>query len=751
MNMSLPEVSVQYPMSGSITSSIRETGTLRAVEHYEVKLTETRTIKSVKVKNGDVVAIGDLLFELEDKESKEVAEAQKELERLNLQYEKDLLTFEKDFLSGANYTSIQREISKIRTKISELTTKLNTANKDLPVKQARLDEVTAQVTELNKQKTKLEKQKTGEAGEFDTSGKTDRERLEEARANLELAKSDYDKAKDKLAAVTAELNQAKKDAATAAAELQKATENLANYEASHPTGTVTEASLLAEQRAIETAEIQLNRLTEEYNAAYAAWQKSIADAYQAYEIATGGYNSAYSTYINAKAIYDAEYAIYMRQFNEGDTDAIPPDMSAVTSAEAAMNTARDTMNAAGNVYNDLQVTKPDSLQSIQYSIDDANIDIKRKKEDLETHKSAYYNTQQNDAALKNLKEAKNNAEIRKTNADYAVTQADEAKTEADTTLKTIEALVTKYTGQVEKYIKVTTDETIDAQIEEIEKQLEPLTKEQETLTADVAELKADITRFESEIDAQNTALEAAQDNLTTESEKETGAALDKKIRQLDLEKQARDIDAKEKEIVELNAKSVDAVITAKVAGTIAAIAFVAGQEVPLDSTLAEIQLTDKGYSFSFSTTNEKAAKLKPGMPATAQYWWGDPMTAVIESIKNDPANPGRAKIVTLSVKGDSLSEGQSLTLTMGESGQNYSTIVPNSAIRTDTNGTFILVVESKSTPLGNRYTAVRVDVESLAADNTQTAISSVLMGGESIITTSTKPISEGDQVRLIDK
>ena len=77
-------------------------------------------------------------------------------------------------------------------------------------------------------------------------------------------------------------------------------------------------------------------------------------------------------------------------------------------------------------------------------------------------------------------------------------------------------------------------------------------------------------------------------------------------------------------------------------------------------------------------------------------------------------------------------------------------IAENSAIREDNNGKFILIVESKSSPLGNRYIASRVDVEVLASDDTQSAISGALYGGEFVITTSTKPVEAGKQVRLSD-
>ena len=80
----------------------------------------------------------------------------------------------------------------------------------------------------------------------------------------------------------------------------------------------------------------------------------------------------------------------------------------------------------------------------------------------------------------------------------------------------------------------------------------------------------------------------------------------------------------------------------------------------------------------------------------------------------------------------------------------YDLIVPNSAIREDNNGKFILIVESKPGPLNTRYIATRVDVEVLASDDTQSAISAALYGYEFVITTSTKPVEAGKQVRLAE-
>ncbi len=96
-----------------------------------------------------------------------------------------------------------------------------------------------------------------------------------------------------------------------------------------------------------------------------------------------------------------------------------------------------------------------------------------------------------------------------------------------------------------------------------------------------------------------------------------------------------------------------------------------------------------------------------------------------------------------------MTEGQTLNLLAGERETNYNLVVPNSAVREDSDGTFILVAKAKTTPLGNRYIASRIDVTVLARDNYNSAIDAGTdFGFEYVITTSTKPVDAGMQVRL---
>ena len=125
------------------------------------------------------------------------------------------------------------------------------------------------------------------------------------------------------------------------------------------------------------------------------------------------------------------------------------------------------------------------------------------------------------------------------------------------------------------------------------------------------------------------------------------------------------------------------------------------------------------------------------------------VTVTLKSIRPDKTDPANKKTLLFDVTG-SVNAGQTISVSVGDKSANYNLIVPNSAIREDNNGKFVLIVESKAGPLSTRYIATRVDVEILATDDTQSAIKAALYGYEYVITTANKPVEAGKQVRMAD-
>ncbi|MCQ2420534.1 MAG: biotin/lipoyl-binding protein, partial [Clostridia bacterium] len=113
MNASLPEVAAQQVTSGTINARIRGSGTLSANETYDVTISQTRKVASVKIREGQTVNAGDVLFVLEAEESEEVQQAQDQLDQMELNYEKSLIS------AGNESARENREVQKAQEAYNE--------------------------------------------------------------------------------------------------------------------------------------------------------------------------------------------------------------------------------------------------------------------------------------------------------------------------------------------------------------------------------------------------------------------------------------------------------------------------------------------------------------------------------------------------------------------------------------------------------------------------------------------------------
>lgn len=275
-----------------------------------------------------------------------------------------------------------------------------------------------------------------------------------------------------------------------------------------------------------------------------------------------------------------------------------------------------------------------------------------------------------------------------------------------------------------------------------------LTKAQNALTnKQDSDKKGELADLNAQLIEANDQLKAATADLT-EAQKNQEEILKQVLAEVDLGGQNDRIKEQTEKVEKLRSQAIGATIEAPVAGTVTTISKAAGETTTPDEALAVIQIADKGYVMSFSVTEQQAKNVKVGDTAEISDAWNyEGVTVTLASIKPDPQSGGKSKILNFDIKGE-IQEGQQLNVSVGNKSANYDTIVPTSAIREDSNGKFILTVESKNSPLGNRYIATRVDVEVLASDDTQSAVSGALYGYEFVITTSTKPVEAGKQVRL---
>lgn len=281
------------------------------------------------------------------------------------------------------------------------------------------------------------------------------------------------------------------------------------------------------------------------------------------------------------------------------------------------------------------------------------------------------------------------------------------------------------------------------------KKLTTLQKAQEDKEAKVTELsssstladaKAAVKEKRKALDALTRGLKTKkkEDALTAESE-----ALDNEAAQKSIEEQ--------KEKVEKLKKSDDATqVKAQEDGIVSEVTCKEGDSVTADMPLAKIQLSDSGYIVKVTVTKAQAKLIRTGDEATVENIWDDSVSATVKSIRADTENPNQNMIVTFEVKGEGVEVGQTLAFAVGNRSSQYDAVVPNNAVREDSKGKFVLVLKVKGTPLGNRYTVKRADVEVQASDDTSSGVSGGVYEYDNVITNSSKPLEEGMQVRLVE-
>lgn len=396
----------------------------------------------------------------------------------------------------------------------------------------------------------------------------------------------------------------------------------------------------------------------------------------------------------------------------------------LANAQAAENSAKAALEQNANV-------PEDELKAAQARLDSANQALTTARADLQARYDAAVVLR--DSAQSKLENVLNNPPAEDASEEeQAAYQKQLTDTQAE--LDAANALLESLDPSVDPAVKAAQAEVDEAQ----------------------AALDAILNRAGPYAESYNQAVEArkaAEDELFTleynlnqtriQNNKTAASAA------LELQDLSQQIEKAKKELAELSGGE-DNQVTANVGGIIESIAYTAGSTAAKDEVLCTIQVPDLGYSLSFSVTNEQARRLRVGDSASVtNYYWGSEITATLTNIKTDPKNPQTSKQLTFDLSGD-VNAGAELTISVGQKSQNYDTVIPNSAIRTDSNGSYVLVVQAKNSPLGNRYIAQRVDIEVVASDDVNSAVTGDLSNGDFVITTSNKPVQKGDQVRMAD-
>ena len=498
-------------------------------------------------------------------------------------------------------------------------------------------------------------------------------------------------------------------------ELDTAKKSLNEAQAAYESAVLTAGITVAERQSIEAG--KGSSLTQKQN--------EIAAANQRVKDAQAAVDAAQASVDKIKAQIDAV------SNSTADTTA---EEKAVLDAEKKNSEAQDSLTSAESAYTPVKSAYDaalSGLQSAQSAYDEA-VALKNEAE-------AKYNSAKKDYDDKNSPENKNAMDNAKTVWDTNVSAMNKAKRQLDaaqSTFNTCQANLNKVQGSYDSAKSAANDRKNALSNANYNLSVKKLTGAN---TAEANNLQAQLNTATAALTDANTALTSATNDQKKVTDKISG--------EVTIASAYKTMTDLQEEVEKLQAKSIGTEITSPISGTVTDISVTAGTTVNANDVMMTIQPENKAYVLQFSVTENQAKKVRVGDTAEVlNNWYGNNVSAVVSAIRKDPQNRSNS-IIICDMKGD-VSVGDSYTLSIGEQSSNYDTIVPTSAIREDSNGKFILIIESKSTPLGNRYYARRVDVDVITSDDTKSAVTGALEGYEYVITTTTKPIKENEQVRL---
>ena len=728
MNMTLAEVSTQYIQYGTIKTQVRGSGTVLAQDSYSVTASGTREVIKVAVRQGDEVKKGDVLLYLSEAESDELQAAKDSYDNLNYEYAKMLIegSGNKDIEEkNLELTQTQNDLSEAKEKLSglaQIKTEIEKAKAEVKAAERAVSKKQNEISELESEKSALGYTPTEEEVIIGKDTDVTLEEYTNASKMLDSADKKIDSAKKSLSAYKETLNAAKNKCDKIKREYDEI-----SAEIETPLKTLEE-SIKTSDREIEALERSIKYIKQSvYENKH---NDNLAKVYETFK-------DKQADYKDAKAVYDS--------FLEN------PDVTAeqIERAYERYIAARDAMDAAFLAYDAVLTDTEETANSLEKDLAEKETSLKYELEDNTELKTKLTEAKQLDEKLTAKKTELNTAETAYYNAlsdsETAQTAYDNAVEEKELLAKQLEKTRNGYKYIVYKDYENKLDAAkleLEALKSTLEDKNELLSELNDGNTDSESALKEQIKTYERRIVSIQNEIEAAI--------KESGSS--EKLNALELKKKKSELDKAAAQVEKLEKEFTNTEIVSPVDGIIESVNIVSGNKTSPDKSLVDIALAENGYKMTMTVTPEQAAKLRPAMPAEIKRnnTYGSKITATLSAIKNDTANAGsRQKLLEFNISGD-VAADQTLSLTVGDKNASYENTVPNTAIREDSDGKYILIVDSKSTPISTRYIAKRVNVTVIASDDTNSAITGDFTNYSYVVATSSKPVNDGEQVKLIE-
>ncbi len=393
LNRALPEVATQMVAYDTITERVRGTGTVTADDPYKVVAKDSRTIESVAVMQGDMVAKDQPLFYLSSEESEELKEKEEEIKDKEDELSKQVLDYMTALLSVdiSNEAYLHIEGNNIAS-VAAYQAQIEASRQKVQSAQDNVDNINRQIL-IAGMESSDDIDREEEIADATTKRDNAVKRMEEAKAAI-----------TNLDTQTASLNEA---AAMADTVLQQAIKGYKEvYETvSGQSGVVAdwfkadenehELKLPVDETALQELETALSSdgnggvdeagkaLYEEFKAAYdtylnAVSSKNSADA--AVKKHAEGYDSAKANAQSALAAAQADYEKYQNEMDKLNKE----DVESNGDTKEWQNNLTLSLDSAKAALEDAQAEQEQLLKDIssELALSSQNEDIAETEEEL---------------------------------------------------------------------------------------------------------------------------------------------------------------------------------------------------------------------------------------------------------------------------------------------------------------------------------------------------------------------------------
>lgn len=515
--------------------------------------------------------------------------------------------------------------------------------------------------------------------------------------------------------------------------------------------TSESAELIAE------AKLTLQNAQEDYETAQKNGQRSVQRAEEDLEEAENTLKEANAELeeIKVKAleerIKEANEELEAAQENletvkESREDAIDAAEAAIESAKQsgssqnqAYQSAEAQLTRAMNALDEAQIAlqkaqesgDADAIAAAQAAVDNALANYDEAKRALQTVEDSITNNGQN---LQNARE-----ELKKVTERW---DKKVEKAEADVAEK--EELLEKAKNNMD----VSEDASVIAGQSAVESAEQSVKNAKRAVEDADSAAETQMTSAQRAVDSASRGVTQAENKASSERKTSAEAQQQAQIEKLEYLSEKR---AKEKNLQMLSELDANqGVLVSPIDGSVVALLEELGTTQD-GQKLAVISRKDRGFAFTAKLPEKEAQNLHVGDKGTLNYSAeGKKRTADATVTAISPTDEEGNVTITAQLGEGNFGVGTA-SMEITRQSEQYGSVLPLSALRNDSKGDFVLVMQEKKTVMGNVQTAMRVPVQVLDKDSDKMAVESSLLPEDKIITDSSKPISEGDKVRLDGK